>query len=188
MSLKFAMLGFIDMKPMTGYDLKKMFETSVNFYWSATHSQIYRTLDEMKKDEWIMEEFIYQKDLPNKKVFHATERGKEALYNWIMEPSEIPPIRHKLLVQLSWADRLPTEEIIKQLNQYGEKLEERLALYDSDEQQKMPNWSRTAKEKFLWESILKNGISTYQAELNWIRSTIKGLKNFVNKDIPIDKK
>ncbi|WP_062047861.1 PadR family transcriptional regulator [Bacillus sp. JCM 19034] len=136
MSLKFAMLGFIDMEPMSGYDLKKMFEASVNFYWSATHSQIYRTLDEMKKDEWVKEEFVYQKDLPNKKIFHATEKGKKALYDWVMEPTEIPPIRHKLLVQLSWSDRLPTEQILSQLNQYGKQLEERLALYESEVLQK----------------------------------------------------
>jgi DNA-binding PadR family transcriptional regulator len=103
MSLRYAMLGFIDMMPLTGYDLKKLFNSSVKYYWTATHSQIYRTLDEMKKSGLIREEYIPQTDLPNKKLYHITEKGKLALYQWAARPADIPPVRHALLVQLSWA-------------------------------------------------------------------------------------
>jgi PadR family transcriptional regulator AphA len=74
MSLKYAILGFIDMVPLSGYDLKKMFDASVNYYWPATHSQIYRTLDRMLQDGLVTQEVVHQEDHPDKKVYSIADR------------------------------------------------------------------------------------------------------------------
>ena len=44
MSLDHAILGFLNYKPLSGYDLKKVFDSSVRHFWYADQSQIYRTL------------------------------------------------------------------------------------------------------------------------------------------------
>ncbi len=44
MSLEYAILGFLNYHPYTGYDLKKIFDTSIRHFWPADQSQIYRTL------------------------------------------------------------------------------------------------------------------------------------------------
>jgi len=44
MSLEYAILGFLNYHPYTGYDLKKIFDNSVQHFWVADQSQIYRTL------------------------------------------------------------------------------------------------------------------------------------------------
>ncbi len=44
MSLEFAILGFLNYHPYTGYDLKKIFDSSIRHFWPADQSQIYRTL------------------------------------------------------------------------------------------------------------------------------------------------
>ncbi len=181
MSLKHAMLGFIDMMPMSGYDLKKLFDSSVKFYWTATHSQIYRTLNELKNDDLVKVELIQQTDLPNKKMYHITEKGKEELLSWIVTTNDLPPVRHKLLVQLSWADRLPTGQIIELLQNYADILNDRLALYKSSEHQVVLTMGRTDREKLLWQSTLDNGIMTYEAELKWTLKTIKKLEKLPEK-------
>jgi len=40
MSLQHAILGFLNYKSLTGYDLKKIFDTSVRHFWAADQSQI----------------------------------------------------------------------------------------------------------------------------------------------------
>lgn len=40
-TLKYAILGMLAQKPMTGYDLMQEFESTLNEFWSANHSQIY---------------------------------------------------------------------------------------------------------------------------------------------------
>ena len=38
MSLKHAILGFLSFAPLTGYDLKKAFDRSVQHFWPANQS------------------------------------------------------------------------------------------------------------------------------------------------------
>ncbi|MCX8179105.1 MAG: PadR family transcriptional regulator, partial [Candidatus Aenigmarchaeota archaeon] len=40
-TLKYAILGLLNRKPMTGYDLSKEFSYQLGNFWSANHSQIY---------------------------------------------------------------------------------------------------------------------------------------------------
>lgn len=184
MSLKHAILGFLQMTPLSGYDLKKMFGASVQFYWPVTHSQIYRTLDQMRNDNLVTQELIQQEQHPNKKVYYITSHGEEELRNWLTTPQELPTIRHKLLVQLAWADQLENKAIISLLEDYIQKIEMRLAEYRGPQQQAIiSDFARSEREKYLWQCILDNGIEMYDRELIWAQNMIKGLATFTSQEI-----
>ena len=53
MSLPHALLGLISYQPSTGYELRTTFTESVQFFWSATLPQIYRTLNQMESQGWL---------------------------------------------------------------------------------------------------------------------------------------
>ncbi len=72
MSLDYAILSFLNFAPMSGYDLKKLFDDSINHFWSATQSHIYRALGQMETRGWITHETIDQERHPNKKVYSIT--------------------------------------------------------------------------------------------------------------------
>ncbi len=182
MSLKLVILGFVDMVPLSGYDLKNMFDSSVQFYWSATHTQIYRTLDELLEEGLVSVEVVQQTERPNKKIYSITEKGREELKRWIMDPAELPIIRHPLLTRLGWCDRLKNSEIEALLNNYMARLRERIALYQTDNQQQVEQFGRTAREKFLWQMILENGLQFYQNELLWAEKIRAGLKEFSHEE------
>ena len=44
MALARIILGLLALAPMTGYDLKRHFDSSVRHFWWADKAQIYRTL------------------------------------------------------------------------------------------------------------------------------------------------
>jgi DNA-binding PadR family transcriptional regulator len=48
MSLEHGILGYLSMKPLAGYDIKKLFNMSAAFFWPADQAQIYRTLKKLK--------------------------------------------------------------------------------------------------------------------------------------------
>jgi len=64
MSLEYAILGFLNYHPYTGYDLKKIFDTSVNHFWHADQSQIYRTLARLTEQGHVQMEKVPQEDRP----------------------------------------------------------------------------------------------------------------------------
>ena len=48
MSLKHALLGLLTHQPMTGYELKQFFDSSIQHFWNAELSQIYPTLKSLE--------------------------------------------------------------------------------------------------------------------------------------------
>lgn len=49
-TLRYAILGLLNRKAMTGYDLSKEFQTSLAEFWHAKHSQIYPELKALAED------------------------------------------------------------------------------------------------------------------------------------------
>ena len=79
MSLEHAILGFLNYRPFSGYDLKKVFDSSVRHFWAADQSQIYRTLARMAKKGFAEQEIIEQTDRPTRKLYHITAEGRTEL-------------------------------------------------------------------------------------------------------------
>ena len=49
-TLKYAILGLLNQKEMTGYDLMKQFESTLCEFWNAKHSQIYPELKKFTEE------------------------------------------------------------------------------------------------------------------------------------------
>jgi DNA-binding PadR family transcriptional regulator len=113
MSLPHAILGFLRVMPMTGYDLKtQAFDRTVAHFWSAVQQQIYRELDKMDELGWVTCEVEMQTDRPPRKVFHITDTGREELAAWLKQPLPLAPRREPFLIQLFFAAQLRNEDII----------------------------------------------------------------------------
>ena len=69
MSLAHAILASLEFQPMTGYDLKKFFDTSVGHFWTTTQSHIYKALNDLENEGWVQKEIIEQEDRPNRKEY-----------------------------------------------------------------------------------------------------------------------
>jgi len=83
MSLKHGLMGLLSEKPMTGYDLDKLFNASVGFFWPAQYSQIYAELDKMEKKGWLTSQRVVQEDKPNKRIYTLTPAGKAEFLAWL---------------------------------------------------------------------------------------------------------
>jgi DNA-binding PadR family transcriptional regulator len=86
MSLRHGLLGLVNYEPLTGYELTKEFERSLGFFWHTNFQQIYKALDTMEKDGWLISENITQTGKPNKRVYSITPHGKSELLDWLSSP------------------------------------------------------------------------------------------------------
>ncbi len=131
MSLRHALLGFLSMRPMSGYDLKRRVDESVGHFWTADQAAIYRTLSELDAQGLVMHERVAQVSRPDRKVFHLTEAGREALDAWLAAPMPPVPRREPLLVKLFFAGRLSSESLRDLLSSELAHAETELAGYRS---------------------------------------------------------
>jgi len=129
MSLEYIVLGFLEIGPKTGYDIKRLFDRSISGFWSADKSRIYRTLDKLRERGWASREVVRQEDRPDKKLHTITEEGREAFHRWMEEHPMGPPLRNAFLVQLFFAGLVSDDEAIRILEAKRRRILDALASY-----------------------------------------------------------
>lgn len=93
--LSYAILGLLQ-QPMTGYRLRKIFETTPMGNHSSGPGTIYPALKRLQKNGLI--EQVDDPAMPDrpKKVFQLTGEGRRVLIDWLHKPIEQEDIPHNL--------------------------------------------------------------------------------------------
>lgn len=171
MSIKSAILGILSWKPSTGYELKKMFEDSSFMHWSGNNNQIYKALLQLEEEKHVSSQVVHQESSPSKKVYTITEEGLLELKQWLLSPPEPPEIKKTFLVQLAWSDLLSSQEISELLSRYEDEIKLQWIMQQENKRRALHSPNRSPRERFLWERISENVISTCEQELHWVRET-----------------
>jgi DNA-binding PadR family transcriptional regulator len=178
MSLDYAILGFLNYHPYSGYDLKKIFDSSVRHFWPADQSQIYRTLSRLTENGWAEMEKIPQADRPDRKVYYITEPGRNELRKWIAGSPPTGEPRSAPLIQVFFAGQLSDEEVLAKFESFAGMMRMALAQYDQVPdllgpfEEEIPS----PREHFFWLLTLENGIRNMRANLEWAESVIERIR------------
>jgi DNA-binding PadR family transcriptional regulator len=183
MSLEYAILGFLNYHSYTGYDLKKIFDTSIRHFWPADQSQIYRTLARLTDQGYAEMEKIPQENRPDRKVYHITGSGRAALLQWLAGPPPMDEPRSAPLIQVFFAGQLSDEEILAKFEGFTAIMRTVLAQYEQVPNQIGPYQEeiRSPREHFFWLLTLENGMRNMRTNLEWAESIIERIKN---KEVP----
>jgi PadR family transcriptional regulator, regulatory protein AphA len=175
MSLDHAILGFLNYHPYSGYDLKKIFDSSVQHFWLADQSQIYRTLNRLTDKGYVEMEKVSQEDRPDRKVYHITEAGRAELIQWLAAPPPMGSPRSAPLVQVFFAGQLSDEEVLAKFEGFAAIMRAILTQYEQvpDHVGPFQDEIPSAREHFFWMLTLENGIANMRANLAWAESVIE---------------
>ena len=187
MSLSYAILGLINYKPMTGYDLKKFFDDSINFFWSAQTSQIYRELKTWEQKGCIVSSVQASEKGPDKRIYSITEQGMESLKNWLSDmPDEVDEDnRNAFLLRLFLLSQLGVEELVFQLKKRLKKYRRDLQNL-KDVEGKMQEYAHMIgkqEEVHFWKIILSRGFHDVESHIHWAEESLEYLEN-LPKDKP----
>jgi DNA-binding PadR family transcriptional regulator len=175
MSIKYAILGLLSWKPLTGYEMKKVFEESAAMYWSGNNNQIYKTLLQLLEEGLATGEVLHQEASPSKKIYTITEKGLAELKSWVLSAPEAPELRKTFLIQLAWADQLSDEELNELLSKYQNEIKIQLLIHQEKARRNRNAPGRNSREIFLWNKIAENLISSCKSELDWVQGIRKEL-------------
>jgi len=108
--LEYIILGFTSILPITGYDLKKIFEKSYIIKFSASPGSIYPALERLASKNYLSKEKLVENRIP-KVVYFITEKGKKELVDWIKKPLKKREIvRYGLEIKILFLHNLTKEE------------------------------------------------------------------------------
>ena len=177
--LKHGILGLLSYGSMSGYDISRTFKDSLNYFWTAQTSQIYRELQTLKEKGWANNEIVEQKGKPDKKVFSITESGRQELNRWLTDDNTEFAVRSPLLMKIFFRGERSIDENI----QYFGKMQEKGKTFISMMQrppESIINYSEKIDDPLkavYWKMTLEYGIMYQQMYLNWVEKCKKeGMK------------
>jgi PadR family transcriptional regulator AphA len=86
--------------PLSGYDIKRLFDHMLAAMWGAAHSQIYKELRRMEELGWVDMRREEQDARPDRKVYSMTDKGRVALHKWQAQPPDVFQMRDELLLKV----------------------------------------------------------------------------------------
>jgi len=185
MALAHALMTLLVDCPHSGYDLMKKFEGTVGYFWKATHQQIYKELAKMEKDGWLSSEIIPQEGRPDKRMYQVTAIGKQQLIDWVLQPTDIMPVREELLVKTSVSYLVPPTAMIEEIKRHREMHLARLEVYRSLDQEIREQAAKTLAVEWQCRYLaLRRGIRYEKEYVEWCDEAIAVLSTMASGQFP----
>lgn len=126
----YAILGLLTIGCRTGYDMKRMIDTSLAHFWKISYGQIYPTLKKLVEDELVIREQKLETKKPERVEYYLTAEGERLLNDWLYQPVEkFPGEKNEVLLRLFLSADVDNHVTIQQLEKYREAQLHRLQMY-----------------------------------------------------------
>ena len=180
MSLPHALLGLLNYRPATGYELKRTFTQSIHFFWNATLPQIYRTLKQMEKQDWLTVSIEHQDGKPSRKVYQVTDQGRAEFQRWLMETPEIPELRNAMLIKIFFGRQMDSSQFVSHLRQWREYHAGLLQRYEDEIVPLVDHYAdRTGASKDVpyWTLTLEFGRRQAKMVVDWCDEALRQMRD-----------
>ena len=88
---RYAILGVLSRRAMSGYDVKKLIERSIAHFWSESYGQIYPSLNRLADEGLAERRRERQRGKPDRHVYSLTSKGRAELLRWLALPARLSP-------------------------------------------------------------------------------------------------
>jgi PadR family transcriptional regulator, regulatory protein AphA len=129
----FAVLGLLCWKPMSGYDIKKMVEVALTFFWSESYGQIFPVLNRLVDDGLATKKIDPASGGRRRQVYTVTASGRKIFEDWLALPSSRPQLRDEMKLKFFLSSRSTKAEGIRLIEEYHEQQREHLEMLQESE-------------------------------------------------------
>ncbi len=178
--LKNILLGYLNYRPMTGYELKQALDTSTSFFWHAHHSQIYTTLRQMEKDGLVTSTQKAEDDALRRRVYDITDEGRNDLRQWLETPmSEVSHVKEEFLVRIFFSGQRDPQKVLAELHEQHKLHTQALDNYQNL-RECMPAHEHSSfkgtRDHIFWNLTLEMGFLYEKMYLEWLEMAIKSVE------------
>ncbi len=167
MSLKYAILSLLAHDPLTGYELMKLFDGSVGYFWHATHPQIYKELARLEHAGQIAHRTVEQRGRPTKKIYSLSDSGRSDLMNWLRVPASVQRVKDDMMLKTFCCGLLEQDEALLLFRRHRELHHQKLQRYQELERFLQSGLSVTNRERVGPYLTLLRGIRYERDYIAW---------------------
>ena len=173
-TLDYALLGLLNAQSMSGYDVRKLFESTPMTRFSSSPGSIYPVLKRLERWDWVTGSIDRRTPLRPRKILRITAAGRKHLKQWLTQPISEDDIVHRLedvILRFSYMDGLINRAdqiaFLEQLAQTTGSYVAKLQAYHRQLRESMPMHGALS---------LELGTAGYRTQQRWARRAITVLK------------
>jgi PadR family transcriptional regulator AphA len=122
-------LGFLRVRPRSGYDIKQAVGISTQFFWGASFGQIYPELRRLEKAGLVE---VESEGGRRRKAYRLTAAGERALDDWLRGDDDLFQYRDEGLLRLFFSDLSDPEAALANIRRMREWREQAVAFFHSE--------------------------------------------------------
>jgi PadR family transcriptional regulator AphA len=166
----YVILGMLRDKPRSGYEIKRLVDRSIRFFWAASYGQIYPELRRLEEAGLVEGE-----SLPTggrkRTVHRLTDAGREELRAWLDRPPDRLELRDEGLLKLFFAAAAEPGKAVEIIEAKRRLMEEKLAALRAIE----PRAAAVASSDPFPYLVLRYGLESSEWVIGWCERALAEL-------------
>ncbi|MBN1505802.1 MAG: helix-turn-helix transcriptional regulator [Sedimentisphaerales bacterium] len=174
-TLSLAILGLISQRPLTGYDIRKVFATTPMGHFSRSPGAIYPALRRIEKAGWVRGRAGQGKTHRERVAYEITAKGREVLKQHLLRPVTRDDVIWRmddLMMRFAFMDSvIGCHGAVRFLQDFAAQVDAYVTVlhgYLGSVRDIMPPCGRLA---------LEQGIQSYEMNAQWARQAIQELQS-----------
>ena len=172
---KYAILGMLSIRPMSGYDIKKEIQESISNFWTESYGQIYPVLKSLVTEKLVTKTVQRGAGKPDRHVYSLTAAGRKELQAWLAEGSTPKVERNELLLKLFFGEEVKVSVNIRHVEQFRKLQLESLEKYKWIEKEIRATNPADDPNMPYWLMTVRYGQHVRRALLDWCDETLAKL-------------
>lgn len=171
MSTRYIILGLLEQRPMSGYDVKAMFKGLSWLIDTPSYGSLYPTLHALLEDGLATVDVEPNESKPPRKLYTITDAGRRALKQWLQEPSSQDLSIKAFVRQLIMAESLSQDELKAHLARRRSQVTTYLDNADGNKEEETGDEKRDLGQRLVHDY----STAIARAELAWLDTHLTDL-------------
>ena len=167
---EYAVLGLLTFGERSGYELDKLAQRSIGYFWRPAKSKIYAILPRLVDRGLADSSAVVQSGRPDKQLYRITQGGEGALREWLASPTSAGGAgRDTLLLKLFFGTHAELDDLRALVADRKRRAEEQLAALEEIEER------IDRDEDFFPYLTLLHGLEDARSTIVWAKRALAEL-------------
>ncbi|WP_310830231.1 PadR family transcriptional regulator [Paenibacillus pedocola] len=172
----YVILGLLNEENLSGYEIKKIVDDRLSFFWNESFGQIYPELKRLTSEGLIAvcsaERPVHSKQSIK---YEITEPGRLELQEWLKSPVEKELIRFEILLKLFFSNANSSATVLEHVKEFQTSHLRQQQLFQQFEAQLKQNMDVHSNHRQIL-MVLSFGQKMWEAYASWSKETIRLLE------------
>lgn len=173
---RYVLLGLLKEENLTGYEIKKIIDTRMSFFWQESYGQIYPELNGLLKEGFIfeVENDVKDNSCREKIKYGITDKGIDELKLWMEAENEKETTRSEFLLKMYLAENDNSTEMKRHLEEFHYRSQLQLEIFRKFETQLIDHADIHNNHRQIL-NVLALGIKQQELYCDWSRQLLNNM-------------